>query len=67
MKEHVVRVMCPSLRCRRILAVPEHARGKTVRCKGCGMNVRIPPKGSQPKPEGKPEPATNPDGEPLEA
>lgn len=37
-----VRIMCPSLNCRTVLAVPESARGKTVRCKACGSPVRIP-------------------------
>jgi hypothetical protein len=40
--ENVVRIMCPNLSCKRVLAVPSHARGKLVRCKGCGMNIRIP-------------------------
>lgn len=38
----VIRIMCPNLACQRILAVPSHARGKLVRCRSCGMNVRIP-------------------------
>jgi hypothetical protein len=37
-----VRIMCPNLTCRRILAVPTSARGKTVRCKNCTMNIRVP-------------------------
>jgi hypothetical protein len=36
------RVMCPNLTCRKVLAVPESARGKTVRCRNCGTNIRIP-------------------------
>lgn len=43
-----LRIMCPNLVCRKILAVPTSARGKTVRCKGCQTNIRIP--------EGKVEP-----------
>lgn len=42
-----LRILCPNLTCRKILAVPVSARGKTVRCKGCQTNIRIP--------EGKPE------------
>lgn len=38
-----VRIMCPNLVCRRVLAVPTSARGKTVRCKNCGTNIKIPP------------------------
>lgn len=34
--------MCPNLACRRILAVPITARGKVVKCSGCGKNVRVP-------------------------
>lgn len=37
-----VRVLCPNLICRKVLAVPESARGKTVRCKACGTAVKIP-------------------------
>ncbi len=37
-----IRIMCPNLLCQRVLAVPSTARGKLVRCKGCGANIRIP-------------------------
>jgi len=37
-----VRIMCPALNCRTVLAVPESARGKIVRCKACGSAVLIP-------------------------
>ena len=37
-----IRIMCPNLTCRKILAVPTSARGKTVRCKGCQTNIRVP-------------------------
>jgi hypothetical protein len=37
-----IRIMCPNLACQRILAVPVHARGKLVRCRSCGMTIRIP-------------------------
>lgn len=42
MAEETVRIMCPSLTCRRVLAVPPSARGKTVRCRNCGTNIRVP-------------------------
>jgi RNase P subunit RPR2 len=42
MPEETVRIMCPNLACRKVLAVPLSARGKTVRCKNCGTNIRIP-------------------------
>ena len=38
----VIRIMCPNLGCQRVLAVPEHARGKLVRCRSCSTNIRIP-------------------------
>jgi len=41
-KPDSIRVMCPNLTCRKILAVPAGARGKTVRCRGCGTNIKIP-------------------------
>ena len=37
-----IRVICPNLKCRAILSAPAHARGKFVRCRICGMKVRIP-------------------------
>ena len=37
-----VRIMCPSLTCRKVLAVPTSCRGKTVRCRVCGTNIRVP-------------------------
>ena len=37
-----VRIMCPSLTCRKILAVPSTSRGKNVRCKNCGATIRVP-------------------------
>jgi len=40
----MIRIMCPNLACQRILAVPAHARGKLVRCRGCSMTIRIPQK-----------------------
>lgn len=42
MAEKMVRIMCPNLTCRKVLAVPDVARGKTVRCKGCSTNIRVP-------------------------
>jgi len=59
--EDVVRIMCPNLGCQRVLAVPSAARGKVVRCRGCGSNIRIPAvRGegapTQPPPGGQPPP-----------
>lgn len=35
-------VLCPRLRCRAILRVPEEVRGKHVRCSECGMTFLVP-------------------------
>jgi hypothetical protein len=48
MSANVVRLICPNLKCRKILSVPDSARGKKVRCRGCGMRVQIPAKESVP-------------------
>jgi hypothetical protein len=51
--DNVIRIMCPNLTCKRILAVPTAARGKMVRCRGCGINLRIPTaKAADPAPAG---------------
>lgn len=52
-----LRVMCPNLTCRKILAVPTSARGKTVRCRSCQTNIRVPgiPESAKPRAEVKPE------------
>lgn len=42
MSPETLRIMCPNLVCRKILAVPKTARGKTVRCRSCGTSIRIP-------------------------
>ncbi len=44
MAEDAIRIMCPNLLCRKVLAVPSSARGKTVRCKACSTAIRIPEK-----------------------
>ncbi|MEM6259550.1 MAG: hypothetical protein AAGC44_14680 [Planctomycetota bacterium] len=47
-----IRLMCPNLRCRTLLAVPITARGKNVRCRLCGTRIQVPTKntGSKPAP-----------------
>ena len=57
MSGNVVRLICPNLKCRKILSVPESARGKKVRCRGCGMRVQIPDK--QATPAAVPQPDEN--------
>ncbi len=49
---NLIRIMCPNLSCQRVLAVPVSARGKVVRCRACGINIKIP--------MGKPLPAAPP-------
>lgn len=56
MPSQVIRIMCPRLTCRRILAVPSAARGRTVRCRNCGASIRIPDKSVPPvAPPAKPD------------
>ena len=56
MSSSVVRIICPNLKCRKILSVPDSARGKKVRCRGCGMRVQIPEKETVPAAPQLPEP-----------
>ena len=51
-----IRLFCPNLKCRKVLAVPANARGKTVRCRNCGMHVSVPSAGSTKKPDPAAEP-----------
>ncbi len=44
-----IRIMCPSLICRKVLAVPSTARGKNVKCRNCGTIIRIPEKKTKPE------------------
>jgi hypothetical protein len=37
-----VQMICPNLRCRKILSVPEEVRGKLVKCQFCQTNFRVP-------------------------
>ncbi|MGP1309026.1 MAG: hypothetical protein ACTS27_02375 [Phycisphaerales bacterium] len=46
MSGDVIRIMCPRLTCRKVLAVPTSARGRTVRCRSCGATLRVPTKAS---------------------
>ena len=46
---YTVQIMCPNLVCKKVLAVPASARGKTVRCKACQTAIRVPA-GSKPAP-----------------
>lgn len=35
-------LICPNLRCRKILSVPDEVRGKLVRCQHCKTMFRVP-------------------------
>ncbi len=51
-----VTVICPNLRCRSVLQVPEQVRGQKVRCGKCGKNFIVPaPSTRKPGSEGAPE------------
>ena len=39
-----VMLLCPNLRCRKVLSVPDEVRGKTVKCQHCQTMVRVPEK-----------------------
>ena len=55
----VIRLMCPNLKCRAVLAVPPESRGRLVRCKTCGTSIRVPMKREAPSVvETPPEPET---------
>ena len=45
MSSSMIRLLCPNLKCRKVLSVPLSARGKTVRCRNCGMRVQVPSTG----------------------
>lgn len=45
MSNPAIRLLCPNLRCRTLLAVPMTARGKNVRCRQCGTRITVPAKG----------------------
>lgn len=42
-------IICPNLRCRKILSVPDEIRGKLVKCQHCQANFRVP-EGKKPTP-----------------
>ncbi len=37
-----VTLICPNLKCRTILQVPDSTRGKKVRCSRCGRDFMVP-------------------------
>ena len=43
-----VHVICPSLRCRKILTLPDEVKGTLVTCRYCSMEFRVPAPKRQP-------------------
>ena len=46
-----VQMLCPNLRCRKFLGVPDEARGKLVKCQHCQTTFRVPDARGGHKPE----------------
>lgn len=51
-----VQLICPNLRCRKILSVPDECRSKLVKCQFCHQPFRVP----EPKKIGAGKPAAKP-------
>ncbi len=47
-----VQLICPNLRCRKILSVPDEIRGKLVKCQHCQTMFRVPQSRPLPAPVG---------------
>jgi hypothetical protein len=43
-----VQMLCPNLKCRKILSVPDEARGKLVKCQYCQSMLRVPAPKAEP-------------------
>ena len=43
-------IVCPNLKCRKILSVPDELRGKSVKCQHCQTVLRVPDVNTPPKP-----------------
>ncbi|MDB5327972.1 MAG: hypothetical protein JWM57_3541 [Phycisphaerales bacterium] len=44
-------IMCPHLKCRKVLAIPLEARGQVVKCSHCQNLLRVPANMPMPKPK----------------
>jgi hypothetical protein len=45
-----IQMLCPNLRCRKILSVPDEVRGKLVKCQHCQTMFRVPDGSKKPDP-----------------
>jgi hypothetical protein len=43
-----VQLICPNLRCRKFLSVPDDVRGKLVKCQHCQTAFRVPDQQQKP-------------------
>ncbi len=48
-----VQMICPNLRCRKFLSVPEEVRGKLVKCQQCQTMFRVPEQQAKKGSDGK--------------
>lgn len=46
-----VQLICPNLRCRKFLSVPDEVRGKLVKCQHCQTAFRVPVPPAPKRPE----------------
>jgi hypothetical protein len=46
-----VQLLCPNLRCRKFLTVPDEVRGKLVKCTHCQTMFRVPDPTRKPDPQ----------------
>ena len=44
-----VQLICPNLKCRKFLSVPDDVRGKLVKCQHCVTSFRVPDVKKQPE------------------
>ena len=47
-----VQLLCPNLKCRKILSVPDDLRGKLVKCQYCQTMLRVPGPKNEPATSG---------------
>ena len=52
-----ITLICPNLRCRSILQVPDTTRGRKVRCGNCGKDFLVPENPARPARNTPTEPA----------